>query len=206
MSGREPRHYHARPFMGRARRPAMSARAPELPGDYNCLVIDPPWPQHVQRYAFQGRGDPRRGKVYPTMTLKEIMGFDIGRWASERCHVFTFATQVSIQWVYAVIARWGVQYRLTRTWWKHRGVNTQRLLRSTEFIIYGTIGGLLPLKKAMPAIIDVPAGNLPHSEKPQALYDDVAELCDGPYMDVFARQSRPNFDSWGLEAPGGCSP
>ena len=182
----------------------MSALS-EPPGDYNCLVIDPPWPEDVQVHAFQGKGDPRRRTVYPTMTVEELMDFDIGRWASGQCHVFTFATQVSIQWVYEIVRKWGVRYRFTQTWHKRRGVNTQRLLRSTEFLVYGTIGGLLHLNKALPAIIDVPAGRLPHSEKPQEIYDMVAAACDGPYMDVFARQSRPNFDSWGLEAPGGCA-
>lgn len=172
-----------------------------MTGDYNCLVIDPPWPQAVQVHAFQGKGDPRRRTVYQPMTLKELRAFDIHRWASERCHVFTFATQVSIKWVYALIAHWGVRYRFTQIWNKHRGINTQRLLRSTEFLVYGTIGGLLRLNKALPAIIDVPAGKLPHSEKPQEIYDMVAGACDGPRIDIFARQQRPGYDNWGDEAP-----
>ena len=129
------------------------------------------------------------------MTLKELMAFDICRWASKRCHVFTFATQISIQWVYEIIRKWGVRYRFTQTWHKRRGVNTQRLLRSTEFLVYGTIGGLLCLNKALPVIIDVPAGRLSHSEKLQGIYGMVAAACDGPYMDVFARQVRPGWAS-----------
>jgi N6-adenosine-specific RNA methylase IME4 len=29
----------------------------------------------------------------------------------------------------------------------------------------------------------------------------IAELCDGPRIDIFARQARPGFEAWGNEAP-----
>ena len=175
-----------------------------MAGEYECLMIDPPWPQHVQVHAFQGNRDPRRKIPYRKMTLNELMAFDIRRWAAEQCHVFTFATQVSIQWVFEILRKWGVRYRFTIPWDKHRGVNTQRLRRRFEFLVYGTIGKYRPPLATLPAVLDVPAKGK-NSEKPQEIYDIIAAATPAPRMDLFARQSRPNFDSWGLEAPGGCA-
>jgi N6-adenosine-specific RNA methylase IME4 len=39
-----------------------------------------------------------------------------------------------------------------------------------------------------------------HSRKPDEIYDRIAALCDGPYLEMFARSSRPGWDSWGMEA------
>jgi len=38
-----------------------------------------------------------------------------------------------------------------------------------------------------------------HSRKPDCVYDRIERLVDGPYLELFARQTRPGWDSWGLE-------
>ena len=168
--------------------------------EYECLMIDPPWPQHVQEYAFQGKGDTRRNTPYRKMSLKELMEFDIRRWAAQQCHVFTFATQVSIQWVFKLLEAWNVKYRFTIPWDKHRGVNTQRLRRRYEFLVYGSIGRYRPPLRMLPAMLDVPAKGK-NSEKPQEIYDIIAAATPAPRIDLFARQVRPGWSRWGDEAP-----
>src|SRR5262249_45164467 len=36
-----------------------------------------------------------------------------------------------------------------------------------------------------------------HSSKPDEFYARVERYCDGPYVDLFAREQRPNWDCWG---------
>ena len=38
-----------------------------------------------------------------------------------------------------------------------------------------------------------------HSRKPDEVYDRIEALCDGPYLEMFARHSRPGWDSWGMQ-------
>jgi N6-adenosine-specific RNA methylase IME4 len=39
-----------------------------------------------------------------------------------------------------------------------------------------------------------------HSRKPDLVYDRIEALCPGPYLEMFARSSRPQWDNWGTEA------
>jgi N6-adenosine-specific RNA methylase IME4 len=39
-----------------------------------------------------------------------------------------------------------------------------------------------------------------HSRKPDEAYERIEALCDGPYLELFARSSRPGWDRWGAEA------
>ena len=36
-----------------------------------------------------------------------------------------------------------------------------------------------------------------HSRKPEQTYDRIEKLVEGPYLELFARKTRRNWDSWG---------
>ena len=36
-----------------------------------------------------------------------------------------------------------------------------------------------------------------HSRKPEQTYERIEKLVDGPYLELFARKTKPNWDSWG---------
>lgn len=38
-----------------------------------------------------------------------------------------------------------------------------------------------------------------HSRKPDDIHTRVEALTGGPYLELFARQARPNWDAWGAE-------
>jgi N6-adenosine-specific RNA methylase IME4 len=38
-----------------------------------------------------------------------------------------------------------------------------------------------------------------HSRKPDEIYERIEALCDGPYLEMFARHSRPGWAAWGTE-------
>jgi N6-adenosine-specific RNA methylase IME4 len=39
-----------------------------------------------------------------------------------------------------------------------------------------------------------------HSRKPDEMFARVERYCDGPYVELFARQSRPGWSTWGNES------
>jgi len=38
-----------------------------------------------------------------------------------------------------------------------------------------------------------------HSRKPDEIYERIERLVDGPYLEMFARQTRDGWDAWGNE-------
>ena len=38
-----------------------------------------------------------------------------------------------------------------------------------------------------------------HSRKPDEIYNRIEQLVDGPYIELFARNQRKNWDAWGNE-------
>ena len=38
-----------------------------------------------------------------------------------------------------------------------------------------------------------------HSRKPDEIYDRIAKLCNGPYLELFARKAKKGWDVWGNE-------
>ena len=54
------------------------------------------------------------------------------------------------------------------------------------------------MEKDMPTAFIAP--RRAHSEKPAAFYDMVERMSPGPYLDIFARKQRFNWDSFGNEA------
>jgi N6-adenosine-specific RNA methylase IME4 len=48
-----------------------------------------------------------------------------------------------------------------------------------------------------------------HSRKPDEAYQRIEALCDGPYLELFARVRREGWDGWGYQSEGfadGCFP
>ena len=79
------------------------------------------------------------------------------------------------------------------------GVSSQSAAVLAEHIILGT-RGKAPVKfKAQ-----INWGIFPvqdHSHKPEEVYDIIERVSPGPYLELFARRSRPGWDAWGNEIP-----
>ena len=41
-----------------------------------------------------------------------------------------------------------------------------------------------------------------HSRKPDEAYERIEALCEGPYLEMFARAPRPGWDGWGNQSEG----
>lgn len=70
---------------------------------------------------------------------------------------------------------------------------------SSEQILFG-VKGSLPLKRRdVGTWFSAPRGPRGHSSKPVEFYDLVESCSHGPYLELFARNQRPNWASWGAE-------
>lgn len=69
--------------------------------------------------------------------------------------------------------------------------------KNAEFVLLGRRGNAKRLAKDVRELILSPRRE--HSRKPDEMYSRVERYCAGPYLELFARQPRPGWDSWGNE-------
>ncbi len=163
---------------------------------YRTIVVDPPW-----RYNDLG-GAHGTAKQYATTTLEQIQAIRVGDWAEDNSHIYIWTTNHFVREAVNLLEGWGFELKTMLTWVKHyphqHWLGMGRYYRNaTEHVIFGARGRLPVLRKDCSTVFFAPRGR--HSEKPAAFYDMVESMSPGPYLDVFARKQRFNWDTWGNE-------
>jgi len=173
--------------------------APAIPsGTYRCIVIDPPWP--VAKIEREKRPLQNRNLDYPIMTLDEIEALPIERLKhKDGCHIYLWVTQKYLREGLRFLETWGFYYQCLLTWVKPTGMTPFSWMYNTEHVIYGHYGGLKLKKLGIKLSFSAAVKKGSHSTKPDIFYDLVSQASSGPRLEMFARQSRKNFKSWGNE-------
>lgn len=181
---------------------------------YKTIVADPPWwtttgpLQGMSENFGAGQGDGRSKPLsYPTMTLREITALPVRELAADDCACYLWTTNGYLPRAFGVLAAWGFDYSTTIVWTKNpmgAGLGGAWGI-STEFVLYGRLGS--PVEKVK---LDSTwygwkrrydkRGKPLHSGKSPAFQDLVEQMHDGPYLELFARESRLGWDTWGDEA------
>ena len=169
---------------------------PNGPTSYSTIVIDPPWPmQFIQRKAH-----PTQVQMpYKVMQESEIAARGLPE-AAEACHVWCWTTQKFLPMALRVLDVWGAKYICTVTWCKPGGFQPFGLPQyASEFVLYGRIGAPCFVEtKQFKTWFSAPRGK--HSEKPEAFYNLVRRVCQGPRADIFNRRPIDGFVGIGDEA------
>jgi N6-adenosine-specific RNA methylase IME4 len=169
--------------------------APEFPqGKYRCIVIDPPW--DIKKVIRDER--PNQGAFpYATLTDEEIKALPIQTIADENCHLYLWTTHKKLPAALEIVKEWGFKYQCLMTWVKNVGFTPFSWMYSTEHVLFCKKGNLDLLRKGMR--LDFSAKVREHSRKPDEFYNIVLEASPGPAIDLFSRELREGFDTWGLE-------
>jgi N6-adenosine-specific RNA methylase IME4 len=67
----------------------------------------------------------------------------------------------------------------------------------TEIVLLARRGNCRRRRKDVRELILAPRRE--HSRKPDEFYRRVEQYCDGPFVDLFARERRPGWHTWGDE-------
>jgi N6-adenosine-specific RNA methylase IME4 len=190
-------------------------------GYYGAIVADPPW-RFKARTALQSANWHSRRDVekhYPTMSIDEISALPVGALAARDAHLFLCVTGPCLRQAFDVIESWGFRYSAVAfTWVKLKPSWDVRQLRlfppdehdlnfglglttrkNAEFVLLGRRGNARRNAKDVREVILAPVRE--HSRKPAELFSRVERYCDGPYLELFARERRDGWDCWGDEAP-----
>ena len=178
---------------------------------YGAILADPPWPFKTwvgdrlpTRVASAG------GTHYETMSFDDISALPIANYAAADCVLFCWVVWPSMPNALKVIEAWGFKYKTCAFCW-NKG-NSLPLFpddfkpkmglgywtrANSEVCLLATRGKPKRQHADVRQIIQAPLRE--HSRKPDEIYGRIERLVDGPYIELFARQRRPGWDSWGNE-------
>ena len=173
---------------------------------YGTILADPPW-QFTNR---TGKVAPEHKRLsrYATMTLPEIMSLPVAETAATPSHLYLWVPNALLREGLEVMAAWQFNYKTNIIWHKvrkdgepdGRGVGFY-FRNTTELLLFGVKGKdartLAPGRRQVNIIRTV---KREHSRKPDEQYDIIENCSWGPFLELFARGTRPNWDTWGDQA------
>ncbi len=184
--------------------------------EYGCVVADPPWPLvwTTGKTRVNGRGERhangKRTIGYATMSVPAIADLAIPRPTAADAYLFLWAPDrfVIDGSAAAVATAWGFRPQRFLVWTK--GMSLGTFPRPAHELC-------LVCTKGRPAYLRRDVGSAhrwklvyekrgrsyarKHSAKPGEFFDLVRSAVPGPYLELFARTVRPEWDGWGDEYP-----
>ena len=177
------------------RREVQASPLPQ--GIYKTIVIDPPWP--IDKILREVR--PNQIEFdYPILSLETIKALPIMSLAAENSHLYLWTTERFLHEAFHCLEAWDFRYIFTMAWHKAGGFQPWGLPQyNCEFVLFGRRGALPFLTtKAFPVCFE--GGRREHSRKPDVFYEIVGRASPSPRLDMFSREARDGFESWGNES------
>ncbi len=161
---------------------------------YKTIYTDPPWPQ-------QSGGIKGAANYYTTMSVDSIalMGDWVKEIADPRSHLYMWTVSNFLPEALQVIEDWGFRYVTNLAWVKDKIGLGYYFRTKHELLLFGVRGKPRKPKEmsAIESIIHAP--RLEHSAKPHEFYELIERASPGPYLEIFARNKREGWHSWGNE-------
>lgn len=176
----------------------------KVEGPFSTILADPPW--QFQNRTGKVAPEHKRLLRYPTMNLEEIKQLPVGKLAAADSHLYLWVPNALLQEGLEVMKSWGFTYKTNLIWYKIRkdggpdGRGVGFYFRNvTEMILFGVRGSMRTLKPGRTQVNLMSSRKREHSRKPDEIYDIVEDCSPGPYLELFARFSRPGWQQWGNE-------
>lgn len=175
-------------------------------GDFATILADPPW--RFQNRTGKMAPEHRRLNRYGTMDLAEIMALPLPEVTAKTAHLYLWVPNALLPDGLAVMKAWGFDYKSNLVWHKVRkdggsdGRGVGFYFRNvTELVLFGVRGKNARTEAPGRRQVNLLATQKrEHSRKPDEFYDIVEACSPGPYLELFARGTRPGWTGWGNQA------
>lgn len=179
---------------------SQEARAPD--GKFGAVLADPPWSFSVRSPKGEGRS---ASQHYPCMSLDSIAALPVADWAAPDAWLFLWTTTPMLPQALRVMGAWGFAYSGTAFCWAKLNPSGRGFHLGLGFTTRKNVELCLLGKRGRPPIRAHDVRELivsprrQHSRKPDEQYERIERLCDGPYLELFARQQWPGWVAVGDE-------
>ena len=170
---------------------------------FKTVLADPPW-QFTNRTGKMAPEHKRLNR-YSTMTLKDILELPVAQCLDEAAHCYLWVPNALLPEGLAVLKAWGFEYKSNIIWHKvrkdggpdGRGVGFY-FRNTTEIVLFGIKGkNARTLAPGRRQVNILRTQKREHSRKPDEMYDLIESCSPGPFLEMFARGTRPGWYTWG---------
>ncbi|MBY6244171.1 MT-A70 family methyltransferase [Methylosinus sp. Sm6] len=172
------------------------------PHSYGLILSDPPW-----SFGVWGKDGHNKGPEmhYDTMSRSELFSLPVWKLAAPNCAHVMWTTQAQLPLALDLLLHWGFDYRSCGSWAKQSksgaswAFGTGYWFRSAaELFLVGAIGAPRIMSHSERNLIVAPVRE--HSRKPDEMHEMLERMFPRVRkLEMFARRSRPGWDSWGDE-------
>jgi len=182
------------------------------PGRFATILADPPW-------QFQNYGQARHGAAvahYGSPDLNALKAIPVGqKFAADDAILLLWCPGAKQPEGHELMRAWGFSF-VTRAVWVKTVLSSNEIVtgtgswfqQSTEDLLIGRRGrathddtlkvlGLLTGDDRLTTVFY--AARAGHSRKPVVVHRYAQERCQGPYLELFAREEREGWTTWGDE-------
>lgn len=179
---------------------------------FRTVLADPPW--RFTNRTGKVAPEHRRLSRYETMTAKEITTLPVLELVREPAHLYLWVPNALLPEGLRVMEAWGFEYKSNIVWHKIRkdggsdGRGVGFYFRNvTELLLFGVRGrNARTLGPGRRQVNMIESRKREHSRKPEEQYPLIEACSPGPYIELFARGTRPGWVFWGRQANGHYTP
>lgn len=163
-------------------------------GFFNVIYADPPW-----QYDFQKRGGVESGGHYKDISVEELCT-NFKPNVAEDAILFLWATNPKLPEALQVLQAWGFTYKTNLVWVKDKIGIGYYFRGQHELLLVGVKGAIgVPEEQNRHSSVLV-SPRKGHSEKPTVVYELIEKMYPNrKYLELFARNNREGWTSWGNE-------
>ncbi len=170
---------------------------------YGAIYPDPPW--SFRNWSAKGTG---RNAVshYDCLSPAELAALPIVDLAAPDCALFLWATDPLLPRAIELIQSWGFEYKTVGFYWVKLNAKPKHgadfftglgywTRANPEQCLLATRGK--PMRRAKDVRRVVIESRREHSRKPECVRERIERLVSGPYLELFARETKPGWECWG---------
>lgn len=179
---------------------------------FRTIYADPPW--QFQNRTGKVAPEHKRLSRYETMPFSDIRALPVAELAAPKSHLYLWVPNALLPQGLALMSAWGFEYKTNIVWEKvrHDGMPDGRgvgfyFRNVTELLLFGIRGSnnrtLAPGRSQVNLLRSI---KREHSRKPDEIIPIIETCSPGPYLELFARGTRPGWAMWGNQAGDGYEP
>ena len=167
---------------------------------YGVIYADPPW--SFRNWSAKGTG---RNAIshYDCLSFDALAALPVRDIAANNCVLFLWAVDPLLDKALELIRAWDFEYKTVGFYWVKQNTKSQGFFTglgywtraNPEQCLIATRGKPRRLGKDVRKLVIEPRRE--HSRKPDQVRARIERLVSGPYLELFARETKRGWDCWG---------